>query len=142
MSLVRDLGLISVSPRQTERGPGSPAGHPRWGGGSAGSWTQVRILFAELCVFFAIFAVFRMFLTAKAAKHSQSFGQLSNTCVYTHLQLKLNEENTMSTDEVLANQQTIIANQQTIIANQEQIRTNQDKLDAALSNQATIITNQ
>ncbi|PYS72787.1 MAG: hypothetical protein DMF69_06760 [Acidobacteria bacterium] len=49
--------------------------------------------------------------------------------------LKLAAGETMSTDEVLANQKTIISNQETIQANQE-------KLNEMLSNQQTIISNQ
>jgi hypothetical protein len=49
---------------------------------------------------------------------------------------------TMSSDELLANQQTILSNQITILSNQETILVNQEKLDRIFSNQDRILANQ
>ena len=48
----------------------------------------------------------------------------------------------MSSDELLANQQTILSNQITILSNQETILVNQEKLDRIFSNQDRILANQ
>jgi hypothetical protein len=50
--------------------------------------------------------------------------------------------NTMTEEDVIANQQTIMSNQERILANQDVIKGNQGKLDKVLSNQAALLSNQ